>query len=155
VRDYCQTQGLDVSNVEFHIEPSELVLPRLDLPTLDLILIDGSHAFPNVFIDYFYSTRALVVGGHLVLDDVHLWTGKVLRDFLNAEPEWKRREERDGRTVAYQKIAEAPNRDWFEQRYVNVRSMPWRARARMAESLLRRGEFGTLHRYAEGLWQRR
>ena len=40
----------------------------------------------------------------MVIDDVHLWTGKVLRDFLRSEPEWQLEEEWDGRTAAFRKL---------------------------------------------------
>jgi hypothetical protein len=48
----------------------------------------SSHSFPQVFIEWFYTASALKVGGHLLVDDVHVWTGHVLRDFLLDEPEW-------------------------------------------------------------------
>jgi predicted O-methyltransferase YrrM len=151
VKDYCAQHGIDASRVTFHIDTSEIILPHLDSAPLDVILIDGSHAFPHVFIDYFYSTSALAVGGTLILDDVHLWTGKVLRDFLNSEPEWRLVQQWDGRTAAFEKIAELESRDWFDQPYVNSRSGPWRARSRMALALLRQKDLLTLERYIRGM----
>ena len=50
--------------------------PTLELDALDLVLIDGSHSFPQVFIDWYYTQSALKVGGALLVDDVHIWTGK-------------------------------------------------------------------------------
>lgn len=154
VREYCEQHGIDTSRVTFCIEPSELALPNLETDPLDLVLIDGSHAFPHVFIDYFYSSRLLAVGGVMVIDDVHLWTGNVLRDFLSSEPEWRLVEEWDGRTVAFEKEQELSSRDWFDQPYVLHRSSPWRARARMTQSLLARRDFGTLAAYARGVLRR-
>lgn len=151
VRQYCHQHGLDVSGVTFHVDRSEAVLPTLELGPLDLILIDGSHAFPQVFIDYFYSAQSLVVGGTLMVDDVHLWTGKVLRDFLFREPEWKAIDEWAGRTIAFCKVAQLRSCDWFDQPYVRQRSSPWRARGRMALSLLKKGDLETLRGYAQDL----
>ncbi len=151
VREYCAQHGLDASRVTFHIDRSEVVLPTLDASPLDLILIDGSHAFPHVFIDWFYSSQRLAVGGTMVIDDVHLWTGKVLRDFLRSEPEWQLEEEWDGRTAAFRKLQELRSCDWFDQPYVQQRSSPWRARARMASSLLRRGDLETLADYVRNM----
>lgn len=151
VRRYCAEQGIEGTSVRFEIERSELVLPSLDAGPLDLVLLDGSHAFPNVFIDYFYSARLLTVGGTMIVDDVHLWTGKVLRDFLCAEPEWELVEEWDGRTIAVRKVADLPSRDWFDQPYVRDRSTPTRTRARMTRSLLQQRDLNTLGRYARSM----
>jgi hypothetical protein len=118
------------------------------------VLIDGSHAFPHVFIDYFYSARSLRVGGTIVVDDVHLWTGNVLRDFLNSEPEWAMVEQWDGRTVAFRKLAELQPRDWFDQPYVFGRSTPSRARARMAWAMLKRRDMSTLVSYSHDTLRR-
>jgi hypothetical protein len=50
---------------------------NVELDPLDLVLVDGSHSFPQVFfIDWFYTAGALKIGGHLLVDDVHVWTGR-------------------------------------------------------------------------------
>lgn len=57
--------------LDYRPEFSELVLPQLlsGGARYDLIYVDGSHLFENVFIDAFYSTRLLNRGGLLVFDD--------------------------------------------------------------------------------------
>lgn len=150
VRRYCDEHELDGSRVSYRIERSEVALPSLALEGLDLVLIDGSHAFPQVFIDAFYSAQMLRVGGTLIVDDIHLWTGKVLRDFLCAEPEWKLLEEWDGRTVAFRKVSALTSRDWFDQPYVRDRSTPTRTRVRMGVSLLKQRDLAKLLEYARG-----
>lgn len=155
VRAYCDEQCVDTGGLTFEIEQSETAMPSLDPGPLDLVLIDGSHAFPTVFLDWYYAVPHLEIGGTLVIDDVHLWTGKVLRDFLAAEPEWELVEEWMGRTVALRKLGEAPYRDWYEQRYVLRRSTPSRTRLRMSASLLRRGDLSTLRGLASGVLRRR
>ena len=68
------------------VEASEDVLPDLQLHAeLDLIIVDGNHTFPAPMVDWFYMTRHLRTGGVLVVDDVELWTGAVLADFLDGE----------------------------------------------------------------------
>ena len=151
VRRYCDANGIDLGNVTFHIEPSETVLPSLQATPRDLVLIDGSHAFPHVFIDYFYSASLLAVGGVLIVDDVHLWTGMILRSFLLSEPEWELETEWDGRTAAFRKTRELTSRDWFDQPFVLRRSSPWRARARMTTSMVRRGDYDTLRAYIRSM----
>src|SRR4051794_5388220 len=61
IRAYCDRRGIDMSRVNFHVAPSERALPTLELEPLDLILIDGSHSFPQVFVDWFYTQTALKV----------------------------------------------------------------------------------------------
>jgi hypothetical protein len=52
----------------------------------------------------------LRVGGLLVIDDIHLWTGRVLRDFLREEPGWTIRAEFPMRAVVFEKTAPMPAR---------------------------------------------
>ena len=146
VRQWCEDHGVDHSRLTFHVEPSERVLPTADLGELDLVLIDGSHSFPQVFVDWFYTQEALKVGGTLLVDDVHVWTGRVLRGFLEAEPEWELERRFQGRTVAFRKRAPVnPDKIWFEQPYVEKRTRAKvLGRARMAADLVREGEFDEL-----------
>jgi predicted O-methyltransferase YrrM len=145
---YLAEQGVSADGVDFIIEPSERVLPKLNLLPHDLVLIDGSHSFPQVFIDWFYVATALKVGGHLLVDDIHVWTGRVLRGFLAAEPEWELVTELSGRTAVFRKIAEVdPDRLWTEQRYVARRSGGGVGlQAQMAWSMLRHGQSAQLLR---------
>lgn len=105
VRAWCREHGVGVETVEFLVRPSHEVLPSLDPGPLDLVLVDGSHAFPWPFLDWFYTAEHLRQGGLLVVDDTHLRTGAILRDFLMAESgRWTRvREFR--RSVVFRKTA--------------------------------------------------
>lgn len=143
VTAWCESQGVDASGVTFVVDHSENVLPGLD-GTLNLVLVDGSHAFPQVFLDWFYAGRALKVGGVLVNDDLQLWTGYTLHNFLKAEPGWELIEEWVGRTSAFRKTAEMdPMRSWSQQPYVRARSAEGGLQAYGV--LLRRGQL----RYAK------
>lgn len=146
IRAYCAERDIDMSRVEFVVERSEEYLPRADdLAPLDLVLIDGSHSFPQVFIDWFYVADALRVDGHVIVDDTHIWTGHLLRDFLAAEQEWEIAEEWFGRSVAMRKVAET-DRDklWLDQPYVAARSSPPHQYARTASDLARAGRWDIL-----------
>lgn len=71
--------------VEFHEGPSHLELPRLLSlgEKIDFAFIDGSHAFDDAFLDFFYVDRLLQVGGVVAFDDAN-WPGvrKVIRYIL-------------------------------------------------------------------------
>lgn len=146
--DYCRQHGIDTSGLRFEVGFSERVLPALELEPLDLVLVDGSHSFPQVFVDWFYTQSALKVGGTLIVDDVHIWTGRVLRDFLRPEPAWELVERWAGRTVAFRKVGEFDaGADWADQPYVWRRTQPATlGRARMAAGLLRSGDFAEIAR---------
>jgi hypothetical protein len=57
--------------VQFYNDYSYNVLPKLltENITFDIIYIDGSHLFENVFIDFFYSLKLLNLNGYVLLDD--------------------------------------------------------------------------------------
>lgn len=56
---------------EHRNEPSQLTLPALvaEGRTFDMIYIDGSHVFEDVFIDAYYCARLLSQGGLMLFDD--------------------------------------------------------------------------------------
>jgi GT2 family glycosyltransferase len=122
LRKYCEGRKIALDKVSFVIDRSEAVLPQLPSPSeLDLALIDGCHAFPMPFLDWFYVVPKLKIGGIVIVDDTQLWTGEVLRDFLAAEAEW-RLEVKFVRGAAFRKIADPPMKEWTDQPYVRARS---------------------------------
>ena len=153
IREYCGAHGISTENLEFHVEKSEVALPRLDPTELDLVLIDGSHSFPSPFIDWYYTASRLRVGGFLIIDDTQLWTGHVLKRFLEAEPGWTLCSDPVGIAAAFVKEAPTPELgNWDDQPFVLRRSRPlmMTARPRAALRLIRAGRFGPLL-----LWLRR
>lgn len=138
IRAWCAARGIDLGRVRFEVARSEAVLPRLDLPELDLVLIDGGHGFPTPFVDWCYTADRLRVGGLLIVDDIHLWTGAILRDFLAEEPGWALRDEFPTRAVIFEKTAPMPALpEWFAQPYVARRS----------------GRAGTIGRLTRRAWE--
>jgi predicted O-methyltransferase YrrM len=69
-RQLVENQGLG-GHFELIQEFSSQALPRLlgEGKTYDLVYVDGSHTFDNVFIDYYYSVRLLEKGGIILFDD--------------------------------------------------------------------------------------
>ena len=147
IQGFCAANGISTEAVEFVVEPSEEALPKLEPTELDLVLIDGSHSFPSVFIDWHYTASRLRVGGRLFVDDVNLWAPRVLRDFLREEPSWELEDEVPLQTAVFRKRADTgstPN--WTDQPYVVARSQVSRPSRVLA--LIRAGRIGTLARRA-------
>jgi len=143
IKRYCAENGIDTDQIDFYTQPSQRVLPGLEPTALDLVLIDGSHAFPSPQIDWFYTAFRLKVGGVLIVDDTHLWTGNVLKQFLRAEPEWRLRNDVPGKSAVFVKEAETDeHKNWDRQPYVLRRSRPLQLamRARGAVRLAREGD---------------
>jgi hypothetical protein len=133
IQAFCGDNGVPTDGVTFVEQQSELALPRLDPQPLDLVLIDGSHSFPSVFIDWYYTAGRLREGGWLFVDDTHLWTGRVLRNFLRAEGDWALVEEIPFRTAIFRKRSHATDvRNWIYQPYVVSHSVFTRRRRVMA-----------------------
>jgi hypothetical protein len=89
IASWCAEHGISTESVRFVEGRSDVVLPAMDAHELDLVLIDGSHAFPHAFIDFWYLALRLKPRGLLLVDDLQLWTGGTLSDFLREQPEWE------------------------------------------------------------------
>ena len=121
LRSWCDDRGISMERVSFVEGRSEDVLPGFDTGPLDLVLIDGDHAFPTPFLDWRYTAPHLQVGGMVVIDDTDIRTGRVLTEFLMAERgRWTVRA-RFERASVFEKIAnEVVGQGFWEQ--------PWCAR---------------------------
>lgn len=147
IRQYCEQRNISVGSVDFQIGKSEDVLPSLIIDDLDLVLIDGQHAFPAPFIDWYYTARKLKIGGKLLVDDIQLWTGRVLKDFLKEEPEWRLLADLSARTAAFVKERECADEKWWgQQPYVVRKSRPLirASELRQAMAMLAQGKLGPL-----------
>lgn len=117
ITKHCNDHGIQTDGVTFAVGSSDEILPSLlHAGPLDLVLIDGGHGFPLPFVDWLYSAPRLEVGGLVVIDDTHLWTGAILRDFLSLDPDWKL-EALFARGAAFRKVNEFRNKEWNEQPY--------------------------------------
>lgn len=119
IEAYCTPRGIDVSSVTFIVGNSADVLPSAGLHRLEMVLIDGRHAFPSPFLDWYYLSRAMVVGGLLIVDDTQLWTAQVLRDFLLEEPGWALEADLSPRCSCFRLIAPIDHlAEWTDQPFV-------------------------------------
>lgn len=89
VQAWCAAHDIATDNVRFVAEGSQRWLPsaalRGELEPLDVVLVDGDHAYPIPGIDWFYSAGALRVGGLMIVDDVSVRACGDLRRFLEGE----------------------------------------------------------------------
>jgi predicted O-methyltransferase YrrM len=125
IRRWCADNGVPDETLAFATARSEEALPALgDDAPLDLVLIDGGHGFPTPFIDWWYAGRRLRPGGLLIIDDTHLWTGAVLRDFLDEQPGWTLVERLPMRAAVFRREdgGDAEFDEWVHQPYVVRRS---------------------------------
>jgi Methyltransferase domain len=141
VQDYCRSIGIDDSGIRFVVGFSDDVLPSVlgRERTLDLALVDGAHSFPIPVIDWYYVTRALKVGGTLLMDDIPIpAVAQVLRH-MTLEPNWRVDGVFDNRAAAFTLLA-APDEDdnWpaqpYNQGYPDFRFAPWPKRLRLRTS---------------------
>src|SRR5271165_3495637 len=73
VREYLKKIGVDDNRLVFVVGSSDTVLPELCTDRfLNMGFIDGAHGFPYPTLDWHYLTRALKVGGKIVLDDIQI-----------------------------------------------------------------------------------
>jgi hypothetical protein len=113
-------------------------LPRQQFPEkLQLVLIDGPHAYPFPDLEYYFLYPHLDIGGLLILDDIQIRSIHNLFAFLCADSMFRLDEV--VRSTAFFTRTDAPTFDptgdgWQEQRY-NVPTLiryDWRSRLRSA-----------------------
>lgn len=123
VREFCAKHGISTRGLHDVVGDSTTALTTLALPELDLILIDGAHAFPVPCIDWYFTQSALRPDGHLVVDDFRMPSVAPLVRFLRAErPTW-REVAVTGNSVIFTKLAHDDfSRDW-EGQFINRRAM--------------------------------
>jgi hypothetical protein len=117
VRDYCQRVGVDDSKVTFSAGLSDDVLPSLlgRDRTLDVAFVDGAHSFPFPEVDWYYITRALKIGGTLLMDDIPIPAVAHVFRHMSLEPNWRLDEILDNRAAAFTLLAPPPPEDWTNQ----------------------------------------
>lgn len=120
IRKFCEEHAVPLDRVSFLEGFSQDELPNLRPDPLDFVLIDGSHAFPIPFIDWYYACLGLRVGGLLMVDDTHIRTGEILRDFLEAENDRWRLVTELPSLALFRRIGEPllPPWDWPGQPYL-------------------------------------
>jgi precorrin-6B methylase 2 len=137
VRAYLKEIGVDDSRLVSIIGWSDLVLPDLCTERiLDVAFIDGAHGFPYPAVDWNYITRALKVGGKLLIDDIPIPSVAYVFRFMQSDPRWQLEALLDNNAAAFTLIHEPPPEmtDSTVQPFNNhwdYRFAPFPARARL------------------------
>ncbi len=125
----CQTHGVDSSPLEYHVDRSEWLLPKLaeacrnGKPKIDLALIDGGHGWPTVFVDFCYVNIMVRKGGIIVIDDLQLHSIKELGRFLRKQESSFTQVEDIGKALAFRKDTDdqfLP--EWNQEAYIVERT---------------------------------
>jgi hypothetical protein len=148
VREYCERIGVDHSRVTFIAGLSDDVLPATlgRERTLDTAFIDGAHSFPFPEVDWYYITRAMKVGGKLLLDDVPIPAVTPVFRHMSLEPNWRLDGIFDDRTAAFTMTAVPAPEMWTDQPFnrhypdLSFVAIPrrWQLQAQYASVKLRR-----------------
>jgi hypothetical protein len=89
LRAWADERAIDLSHTTFEVGMSDEVLPRLEPTELDLVFVDGGHAFPMAIVDWYYTAGRLREGGIVVFDDIQLASVRLgLFEFIDADPRW-------------------------------------------------------------------
>lgn len=138
IKEYAEKMKIDMSGITFIVENSEKYLPNCNIADLDLVLIDGKHAFPWPMLDWFYTADRLKKGGLMIIDDVKLSPVAILREFMIEDPRWRLYRSFGNRTAVFEKVADsAHDVTWHMQPYV-FRRMPKKGIIQKAIGRLRR-----------------
>ena len=114
---YCRSVGIDTSKVRFIVSRSSDVIHQTSPSEYDLILVDGCHGFPSVFVDFYYAVRALKLGGTIVIDDLHISTCNYIARFMQSDPGWNL-DLMTGRVAFANRISDTLDTEWVDQPFV-------------------------------------
>jgi hypothetical protein len=121
IQDYCRSANIDTSSVKFIVAPSSDIIHQLPRATFDLVLIDGCHGFPSIFVDFYYAAKLLKIGGTLIIDDMHIYTCQLAARFIQSDPGWNV-ELKTKRVAVAIKTADTIDMEWIDQPFVFRRS---------------------------------
>jgi len=119
IKKYAKQKKINFDNTTFVTEESNKFLPQYKARNLDLVFIDGKHAFPWPIVDWFYTSDKLKKGGYIILDDVQIYSVTILRDFMKEDPHWELFKSFKDKTIVFRKISSSiSNVAWHMQPYL-------------------------------------
>jgi predicted O-methyltransferase YrrM len=131
ISEWCGDHGIN-HRASFIDARSQDVLPTLQVGELDVVLLDGWHAFPIPMLDWYFTAPKLAVGGRMIIDNTEIKPVRILADFLRAEEGRWALETQFRATAVFRKIAAdvVDTGEWYTQPYsaTPIMSPPERAR---------------------------
>ena len=132
----CERRGISTERLRFRIGSSPEVLRTWEGRPLDLVLVDGAHAFPYPTLDWWFLAPHLKIGGLMLLDDAYMPPVAAVVDHLRGSAAWALEEPASFRTAVARKLAdEVPEPEWKGERIggrMSFRYLPVRRRAAAA-----------------------
>jgi hypothetical protein len=113
-------RGIGTERLQFICDRSELALPKLSEAgdRYDAALIDGSHNWPAVFVDFCYLNLMLPVGGTMFVDDVQLYSVAQLYNLMRKQEEFEY-VGLDDKMATFRKVLDHPwLPEWRSQPYI-------------------------------------
>jgi hypothetical protein len=132
MRAFAEKSIIDVSRWRPITMRSEICLPKLvDLQeSFDLILIDGGHGWPTVFVDLCYCHMLLREGGMLIIDDNFLYSIVELVNLLREQPEYQFQGNLgvNDKTLIFKKVTSGKFfPEWAHEPYIRRRTEEYKA----------------------------
>jgi hypothetical protein len=116
----AEERQISVTRLLFVCDRSELALPRIaaDRNRFDIGLIDGSHNWPSVFVDFCYINMMMPAGGTLFVDDVHLYSVSQLFNLLRQQEQFEY-VSLDDKMATFRKLVDRPSLpEWNGEPYI-------------------------------------
>jgi hypothetical protein len=143
IKNWCLEREIEIGRCKFVKAESQDVIHSLTNSPLDLVLIDGKHAFPIPFIDWYYTADCIKKDGFVLIDDTQLITGRILHEFLSKEQGRWVPELNFGNTSIFRKVTEksvVKGIWWGLQPYCRLTN------SRKSINLLQRSFYKLMHR---------
>lgn len=144
IRAECERRGIATDRLRFRIGSSADVLRSWEPRPLDLVLVDGAHAFPYPTLDWWFLAPHLKVGGLMLLDDAYMPPVAAVVDHLRGSPAWRLEPAASFRTAVVRKLAdEVPPSEWRGERIGGRTSFRYLPPARRVSASARQRFFST------------
>ena len=137
IKEYAAANQIAMSATTFIQESSDQYLPGCDVADLDVVLLDGKHAFPWPVIDWFYTADKLKQNGLMIIDDAEMKSVSILIDFMKVDSGWELVENFGGKTIVFKKIRLlAHDVAWHMQPYIVADKSPLEKLARKLQRVV-------------------
>lgn len=107
ITEYASHEAISLDKIQFVQESSDRYLPRCEAEGLDLVLLDGKHAFPWPIVDWFFTADRLCQGGVMIIDDAQMRSVAILAEFMKVDPGWQLMRDFSGKTLAFRKVRDS------------------------------------------------